>query len=100
MTAQLDLMSWTPPEPARFGGSTFEIERDGKRLNAQCQRVFDAIKDGKWWTLAQLSAATGDPEPSVSARCRDLRKERFGGFNIERRYIADGLWEYRLHLKS
>jgi hypothetical protein len=51
--------------------------------------------DHQWHTLADL-ATTGDPEASVSARLRDLRKPKFGGFHIERRYVSAGLWAYRL----
>jgi hypothetical protein len=87
-----DLLSWRPPEPCDVRGSTFNPERDAKRLNAQTQRVHDLMIDGNWRGLAQIAAATGDPEASVSARLRDLR--RFG-FTVERRYIANGLWEYR-----
>jgi hypothetical protein len=87
---QADLLSWTPPEPQ---GETFDRERDGARLNAQSKRVFDAMKYGDWRTLANLAHVTRDPEASVSARLRDLRK---AGFTVERRYVQRGLHEYRL----
>ncbi len=86
---------WTAPV-ASFDGRTYDAPRDGDRLNAQLQRVLHAMQDGGWWVLAQLSAATGDPEASVSARIRDLRKPKFGGHLVERRYVSSGLWEYRL----
>ena len=52
--------------------------------------------DGKPRTLAEISAATGDPQASVSARLRDLRKEKFGGYIVTRTYIADGIFTYAL----
>lgn len=79
-----------------FDGQTYEEPRDGSRLRAQHQRVFEAMKDGAWRSLHALSKLTGDPEASVSARLRDLRKERFGGHQVDRRYVHQGLWEYRL----
>lgn len=79
-------------------GASYDAALDGARLNAQTQRVFDVMRDGAWRTLAQLAAAAGAPEASVSARLRDLRKPRFGGFVVSRRRVpdADGLWQYRL----
>jgi len=90
---QPDLLAWTPPDPADFKGATFDSVRDGDRLNAQCKRVFDVMIRGEWETLAGLSAKTGDPQASVSARIRDLR--RFG-FHIDKEYVQRGLWRYRM----
>lgn len=94
---QLDLLSYVPP--AILGdrdGQTFDRARDGVRLNAQAQAVFSYMSHGQWRTLADISAATGAPEASVSARLRDLKKPHLGGYTIEKRYIANGLWQYRL----
>ena len=51
------------------------------------------MKSGEWFLLRGLAAATGAPEASASARIRDLK--RFG-FKIEREYLKDGLWRYRM----
>jgi len=96
---QLDLLSYVPP--VIYGdrsGETFDRARDGKRLNAQAADVFSYMQHGQWRTLADIAAATGHPEASVSARLRDLRKPSLGGYTVERRYIASGLWQYRLVL--
>lgn len=77
-------------------GQTFNLARDGRRLACQHNRVLSAIRGGDWVTLALLSAMTGDPEASISARLRDLRKPKFGAHQIERRYVRRGLHEYRL----
>ena len=88
-----DLLDWRPPEPADIKGATFDQARDGRRLNAQCQRVYNLMCDGAWRSLSDIAAWTDDPEASVSARLRDLRRH---GFIVERRYVERGLWHYRL----
>lgn len=86
--SQLDLLSWYPK------GDTIDIPRDGPRLGAQLQRVYDFMKATEGWTtLRSIAAATGAPEASASARLRDLKRL---GFEIERRYIVNGLHEYRM----
>lgn len=77
-------------------GSTYVHERDGRRLAAQHHRVLACLRDKGWWTLKQLHVATNDPEASISARLRDLRKPKFGAHIIEREYVERGLWRYRL----
>ena len=79
-------------------GRTYDAAQDHARLNAQTLRVWTVLQAGAWWTLAELSAQTGDPEASVSARLRDLRKPKFGGHHIERARVATmaGLFMYRL----
>jgi hypothetical protein len=91
--SDLPLLDWTPPVPFDGKGDTFVVGRDGKRLGAQCQRVYDAMRAGEWWLLHDLASACDAPEASVSARLRDLRRY---GFKIEREYITGGLWRYRM----
>lgn len=59
-------------------------------------KVFEVVKGGGWWTLEAISERTGSPQASVSARLRDLRKQRFGGHTVEREYVSRGLFHYRL----
>jgi hypothetical protein len=94
---QPQLWDWTPPQIlGDRSGESFDRARDGKRLNAQAQAVFSYMQHGEWRTLADIAAATGHPEASVSARLRDLRRPQFGGYTVERRYIANGLWQYKV----
>lgn len=96
---QPDLLAWEPPPPKfgnSFDGATFEKPRDGKRLNAQLNSVYWVMRDGQWRTLHQLSELTNAPMQSCSARLRDLRKTKFLGGIVERRFISKGLFEYRL----
>lgn len=59
---------------------------------------------GDWVTLEEVMRETGDDSSaSVSARIRDLRKERFGGYVVERRRRGDaeaGVHEYRVVSES
>ncbi len=80
----------------RFDGADFQQDRDGARLSAQLERIRDLMLDGAWRTLEAIAAATGAPQPSVSAQLRHLRKERFGAFVVEKRHVGAGLYEYRV----
>lgn len=80
----------------RFDGSTYDAKRDSNRLGDQYLRVLNAMSDGKWHTLNELSEQTGDGIASISARLRDMRKERFGSHKVEREYVGGGLFQYRL----
>ena len=85
------------PLPTLFDGVTINDERDNGRLQAQLQCVKAAMLiRHRWWTLAELAGTTGYPEASVSARLRDLRKAKFGGYTVERKYVERGLWAYRV----
>jgi hypothetical protein len=81
-----------------FDGATFNRQRDGARLRGQLDAVRGALLSGGWWTLARLAVAAQGSEASVSARLRDLRKTKFGAYDIERRYVANGVWEYHLKM--
>jgi hypothetical protein len=80
----------------KFDGSTFVPSRDEVRLTGQVGRVWDCMIDGRWRTLRELAYCADGTESSVSARLRDLRKERFGSHVVERQYIQNGLFKYRL----
>lgn len=88
----------TEPLPTLFDGVTINDERDNGRLQRQLQAVkaFMLLYPGCWWTLDEIRKFTGYPEASVSARLRDLRKARFGGYTVERRYVERGIWAYRV----
>lgn len=83
-----------------FDGETYERALDHDRLGAQMLRVAHVMKDGKWHTLAEVAKVTEDPEASVSARIRDLRKLKFGGHSVNRERVVGGKFKYRLVLIS
>lgn len=89
--------------PPRFNGADYVPSRDNARLTGQIARIFAAMKDGGWRTLREIALATEDPEASISARLRHLRKERFGGHEVNKRHRgepANGLYEYQLIVRA
>lgn len=79
-----------------FDGETYIASRDHSRLNSQLNKVFNYMNDHGWHSLDEIAQAVGCPQASVSARLRDLRKSKFGGYTIDRTYIDNGLYHYRL----
>lgn len=80
----------------RFDGADYQPVRDDPRLTSQLGRIKSLMLDGQWRSLVEIERATGDPPASISAQLRHLRKKRFGSYIVERRYIIDGLYEYRV----
>jgi hypothetical protein len=73
------------------------MKLDGKRIFDQRLRIRNyMMSHGGWRTLAEIHQETGDPEASISAQLRHLRKPRFGGYVVNRRRRSGGLWEYQL----
>ena len=86
----------SPPRAKAFDGKTYSADDDHKRLRGQLWRVFQLMSDGKFRTLAEIAEHAEGSEAACSARLRDLRKEKYGSREIERRRVAGGLWEYRM----
>lgn len=84
----------------RFDGADYKPKRDDVRLSGQILRIFNAMKDGGWRSLGRISQLTMDPEASVSAQLRHLRKAKFGGHTVNRRHLGDGLYEYQLVVRQ
>ncbi len=80
----------------RFAGSDYDPMRDDVRLTGQLLRVWHAMCDSTWRTLDEIARLTGDPQPSISAQLRHLRKDRFGGHEVEKEYLGSGLYRYRV----
>ena len=84
----------------RFSGDDYDYVLDNDRLSSQILRIFHLMKDSKWRTLGEIEKITGDPQASISAQLRHLRKERFGKHTVERRRVTGmekrGLYDYRL----
>ena len=79
----------------RFDGPLLE-ESDHVRLTGQLADVLAVLEDHQWHSLTDVSRRSGAPEASASARIRDLRKPKFGGYVINRRHLGNGLYEYQL----
>jgi hypothetical protein len=80
----------------KFDGSDYVPERDDARLSSQLKRVFNVMKDGGWRSLETISLSTGDPEPSVSAQLRHLRKPKHGSHTVNKKHMGEGLYVYQL----
>ncbi len=97
------LLDWTPPANARFNGATYDSAFDQSRLTGQILRVYRAMCDGHWRTLSEIEQMTGDPQASISAQLRNLKKLDFGSHQLEKRARGErtfGLWEYKLSPKA
>ena len=79
-----------------FDGDDYNHERDSDRLTGQLLRIFEVVKDSRWRTLNEIALLTGDPEASISAQLRHLRKPRFGSHEVEKQYVDRGLYKYRV----
>lgn len=88
-------------DPHLFSGDTYEPEHDYQRLSTQLANVFKLMADGQWRTLGVIAWEVGGSEGGVHARLRDLRKEKWGSYTVERRRVKQrrvrsGMFEYRL----
>lgn len=95
---QLALLGTPNPDPPAPDHLPIE---DRARLGAQARRVIALMVDAQWRTLSEISSSTGDPEASISARLRDLRRADHGGYTVEsqvRDPAHPGLIEYRVTL--
>ena len=77
-----------------FDGADYDHDRDSERLGTQLERIKEAVIGKGFFTLLQISQMTGDPESSISAQLRNLRKPRFGGYKVERKHLDEGVYVY------
>ena len=84
------------PKSRAFDGQTYKASRDYERLHGQLKAVFDLMSDGRWRTLSDIGTAVEGSEASLSARLRDLRKEKYGAHQIQRESVGGGLFRYRM----
>lgn len=82
----------------RFDGLSYNHQQDALRLKGQLLRVYNVLKDGYWVSLEDIARLANAPGASVSARLRDLRKQKFGGYTVHRKNKGGGLWLYRLEM--
>jgi len=84
------------PAEAHFDGDDYSPVRDDARLRGQQLRIWAFMRNGSWQSLFDIAAATGDPEASISAQLRHLRKPRFGAFKVLKQRHAGGYYLYRV----
>lgn len=59
-------------------------------------RVYEALKNGQWWTIRELSLRCNAPPGTVGSRLRDLRSAPFGRLSIEKRRVGPKEYAFRL----
>lgn len=90
------------PSPIDFDGKTYDPAKDKKRLTGQLAYVQFIMSDRKWRTLGEIADIIKNnydkiaSEAAISARLRDLRKAKFGKYEVDRRRRSKGLFEYRV----
>ena len=72
------------------------------KLSAHIAAVRSVMRSRSWITLREIELALMKRNifielQSVSARVRDLRKDKFGAHRVDRRYAGNGVWEYKLY---
>lgn len=78
-------------------GPAYVAGLDARRIKHQHNKIKGLMLDGIWRTLFEISRCLEEPESSVSAQLRHLRKETFGSYRVEkRRRTLAGTWEYRV----
>ena len=77
-----------------------------RQRDVLCDVMLGASQCDTWLTLDELTMLTHYPPASISAQLRHLRKQEFGGYEVEKRQRVSGrilhgedfgtVWEYRL----
>lgn len=77
-----------------------------RQRDVLCDVMLSAKQCDTWLTLEELAKLTDYPPASISAQLRHLRKQEFGGYEVEKRQRMSGrilhgddfgtVWEYRL----
>ena len=84
---------------ATFEGATYDEALDYNRLSTQINDVLNILLDQQWHKMQDIASDISAPEPSVSAQIRNLRKEKHGGYVINRRRVGN-TYEYQLDLEA
>ena len=93
----VDQLRGLPMFDAPFDGATYDDERDRARLTRQIDRVYNALRCGRWLTVNEIHDLTGDPHNSIQTQCRNLRKAKHGGHTVPSR-PRGGSGETEYHL--
>ena len=83
-----------------FQGEDYDRTRDGKRLGAQLQRVYEVMKDGRWRSHQEIVETLmwgGKPREKEASIARQVRYLKdIPGCYVLRRYEGNGLYRYSL----
>ena len=77
-------------------------KEDFRRMDTQRSRLEWILTNhpGKWWTLRELGHMAVASETGISARLRDMRKDKYGGYDIQAENTGKGLWRYRIAVEE
>lgn len=90
-----------PSRSDHFDGDDYAADKDEVRLNGQLRLIWLLMSGGGWFTVEGIVSHTGYPANSVQAQLRNLRKARYGAYDVQRRRITEsGLYEYRVGEKG
>jgi hypothetical protein len=83
-----------------FGGKTFDEELDSARLTKNLEKIRDYMLSHEGFrTPSEIRRWLNlPPETEITARLRDLRKPKFGAYEVtaRRRWLGGGVYEYRV----
>lgn len=98
-------LDFTPALQPSFDSGVALTQADQVRLTGQIARVLDVISDGEWWSVYGIAFAIErdhgikDPENSIQAQVRNLRKPKHGGYDVRRKRVGN-LSVYRLFVEG
>lgn len=97
-------MTTTPLEdkyaPRPFGGDYDDSQEQTMRTDLEKVRHFMLGNVGVWLTKKEIRIGSGLPaDKDPTPRVRDLRKPRYGGWTVDRKFF-DGFDHYRLSVAS
>lgn len=78
-----------------FDGEFYKHRDDYLRLATQLNRVLAYMCDGRWHTVAEIADFLREPEASIQAQLRNLRKQSNGGYDVKIKYEGR-LGSYRI----
>ena len=81
---------------AEFDGTVKVTPKHEKKLRGHKDIVLNMLRKHGWMTPKQMERATGLSWAQINPRLRDLRKPKFGGYNIPQEPVKDGIHRYRL----
>jgi hypothetical protein len=84
------------------GVAEVESQSMQRRLTGQHEAIKEVMLRGRALTLQEITDEVlrlygiNAPPASVSAQLRHLRKPRFGGFDVTKEHVGNGLYRYRV----
>lgn len=94
-------MSNTAEIESRYDGPEYGPEtepEDAKKYSVQMMLVHGLMMDGEWRSSLEIcNKLAFAPTTRVDSRLRDLRKRKYGRWNVECRRCEDGVYRYRIN---